>query len=113
MVEFIAQFIIRPIKAGDQHEKSTLFDCWAGRFRIFRPEQKIGIDDAQIAHVLVSANDVTVEASQLAGLKSSSEEVKALAHQVAREHSNVNQAVAELTTRLEAGTPGIARSARS
>ena len=49
----------------------------------FSAEQKIGIDDAQIAHVLVSANDVTVEASQLAGLKSSSEEVKALAHQVA------------------------------
>ncbi len=64
-------------------------------------EQKIDIDDAQIAHVVVSANDVTVEASRLAGLKSSSEEVKALAHQVAREHSNVNKAVAELTTKLE------------
>jgi putative membrane protein len=64
-------------------------------------EQKIGIDDAQIAHVVVSANDMTVEVSRLAGLKSSSEEVKALAHQVAREHSNVNKAVAELATRLE------------
>jgi putative membrane protein len=64
-------------------------------------DQKIGIDDAQIAHVLISANDVTVETSKLVSLKSSSEEVKALAQQVAREHSNVNKAVAELTARLE------------
>lgn len=64
-------------------------------------DQKIGIDDAQIAHVMVSANDLTVEASRLARLKSSSEEIKAFAHQVVREHSNVNKAIAELTTRLE------------
>ena len=64
-------------------------------------EQKIGIDDAQIAHVVISANDVTVEASKLAQLKSSSEEIKAFAHQMIRKHSNVNKAVVELTTRLE------------
>jgi putative membrane protein len=65
------------------------------------PEQKIGIDDGQIAHVMVSAHDLTIEASRLAGLKSSNEEVKALAHQVAHEHSSVSKAVGELATRLE------------
>ncbi len=64
-------------------------------------DQKIGMDDAQIAHIMVSANDMTVEASKLARLKSSSWEIKAFAHQVVHEHSNVNKAIAELTTRLE------------
>jgi putative membrane protein len=59
-----------------------------------------GIDDAQIAAIVVTANQVDIDAGKLAAASSANAEVKKFAELMVTDHTSVNQAASELVTRL-------------
>jgi putative membrane protein len=59
-----------------------------------------GVDDAQIAAIVVAANQVDVDAGKLAAATSANAEVKKFAELMVTDHNSVNQAATELVTRL-------------
>ena len=58
-------------------------------------------NDAQIAAIVVAANQVDIDAGKLADSKSANKEVKAFAKQMVSDHSGVNKAATELVTKLK------------
>jgi len=63
--------------------------------------QSAGPNDAQIAAIVVTANQVDIDAGKLAASRSSSKEVKELAQRMVTDHTGVNKAATELVTRLK------------
>ena len=59
-----------------------------------------GINDAQIAAIVVTANQVDVDAGKLAGQRADHAEVKKFAEQMVRDHEGVNKQAIALATRL-------------
>lgn len=59
-----------------------------------------GPNDAQIAHIVVTANQVDIDAGKLAQQKGSSAEVKAFGKQMVTDHSGVNQQASALAKKL-------------
>ena len=57
------------------------------------------LSDAEIAHVVVTANDVDIEAGNLAKKKATREDVKAYAHRMITDHTDVNQQAKDLVNR--------------
>lgn len=60
-----------------------------------------GVTDAQIAAIVVTANQVDIDAGKLAVERASSDKVKTFAQLMIMDHSGVNQAATELVTRLK------------
>ena len=60
-----------------------------------------GISDAQIAAIVVTANQVDIDAGQLAVSRSTNEKVKAFAQLMVTDHTGVNKTATELVTRLK------------
>ena len=60
-----------------------------------------GINDAEIAAIVVTANQVDIDAGKLAASRSSNDKVKAFAQLMITDHSGVNKAATELVTRLK------------
>ena len=60
-----------------------------------------GISDAQIAAIVVTANQVDIDAGQLAVSRSTNDKVKAFAQLMVTDHTGVNKAATELVTRLK------------
>jgi putative membrane protein len=60
-----------------------------------------GVTDAQIAAVVVTANQVDIDAGQLAKARSTDEKVKAFAQLMITDHSAVNKSAVELAARLK------------
>jgi putative membrane protein len=58
------------------------------------------LDDAQIAAIVVTANQVDIDAAKLAVATSTTPAVKQFAELMMTDHSGVNQAATELVTRL-------------
>jgi putative membrane protein len=58
-------------------------------------------NDAQIAAIVVAANQVDIDAGKLAESKSSSKEIKAFAQRMVTDHTGVNKNATELVTRLK------------
>jgi putative membrane protein len=58
-------------------------------------------NDAQIAAIVVAANQVDIDAGKLAASKSSNKEVKAFAQRMVTDHTGVNKSATELVTRLK------------
>ena len=58
-------------------------------------------NDAQIAAIVVTANQVDIDAGKFAAPKASSQEVKAFAEQMVTDHTGVNKAATELVTKLK------------
>jgi putative membrane protein len=58
------------------------------------------INDAQIAAIVVAANQVDIDAGALAARVSTNAEVKKFAQQMVTDHSGVNKAAVDLVTRL-------------
>ncbi|HEX2829206.1 MAG TPA: DUF4142 domain-containing protein [Burkholderiales bacterium] len=58
-------------------------------------------NDAQIAAIVVTANQVDVDAGKLAQSKSGDKEVKAFAQRMIKDHTGVNKAAVELVTKLK------------
>jgi putative membrane protein len=60
-----------------------------------------GINDAQIASIVVTANQVDIDAGKLASSKASSAEVKKFAQLMVTDHSGVNKSATALVTKLK------------
>lgn len=58
------------------------------------------LTDAEIAGIVMAANEVDIEAGRLAETKSTNEQVKAYAHRMVGEHTDVNESAKKLVTRL-------------
>ena len=58
-------------------------------------------NDAQIAAIVVTANQVDIDAGKLALSKSASKDVKAFAQLMVTDHTGVNKAATELVTKLK------------
>jgi putative membrane protein len=65
------------------------------------PAQTGTPNDAQIAAIVVAANQVDIDAGKLAESKSSSKEIKAFAQRMVTDHTGVNKTATELVTRLK------------
>lgn len=65
------------------------------------PRPAATLSDAQIAAIVVAANQVDIEAGELARNKSTDAEVKKFAEQMVTDHTAVNKAAVELVTRLK------------
>ena len=59
-----------------------------------------GPTDAQIAHIVVTANQVDIDAGKVAQSKAKSPEVKAFGKQMVTDHSGVNKQATALVTKL-------------
>ena len=57
--------------------------------------------DAQIAHIVVTANQVDIDAGKLAQARAKGKEVKAFGKQMATDHSAVNKQAVALVTKLK------------
>ena len=60
-----------------------------------------GINDAQIAAIVVTANQVDVDAGKLAQLRASNSEVKKFADRMVSDHEGVNKQAVALATKLK------------
>ena len=60
-----------------------------------------GISDAEIAAIVVTANQVDIDAGKLAVARSSDDKVKAFAQLMITDHSGVNKSASALVTRLK------------
>ena len=60
-----------------------------------------GINDAQIASIVVTANQVDIDAGKLAAKMASTADVKAFGELMATDHTGVNKAAVDLATRLK------------
>jgi putative membrane protein len=63
--------------------------------------QPAGPTDAQIAAIVVTANQVDIDAGKLATSRAHAEEVKAFAQQMITDHTGVNKQATELVTKLK------------
>ena len=59
-----------------------------------------GVNDAQIASIVVTANQVDIDAGKLAASKATNAEVKAFGERMATDHAGVNKAATELAAKL-------------
>lgn len=63
--------------------------------------QSGGINDAQIASIVVTANQVDVDAGKLAEARATNPDVKTFAKLMVTDHSGVNKQAVDLVTRLK------------
>ena len=59
------------------------------------------INDAQLASIVVAANQVDIDAGKFAAGKTTSDEVKAFAHTMVTDHTAVNKSAVDLVTKLK------------
>jgi putative membrane protein len=59
------------------------------------------INDAQIAHIVVTANQVDIDAGQIAASTASNPEVKKFGQQMVTDHTGVNKQAADLAAKLK------------
>ena len=59
------------------------------------------VDDAQIASIVVTANQVDIDAGKLAKSRSTNKEVKAFAELMITDHTGVNKSATDLVTKLK------------
>ncbi|MDB5797329.1 MAG: hypothetical protein JWP36_1231 [Paucimonas sp.] len=64
------------------------------------PAQAAGLDDAQIAGIVVTANQVDIDAGKLAQKRSKNKEVKKFAKQMVTDHTGVNKQATALVKKL-------------
>ena len=81
--------------------KTTLLAAACLAFSPFALAQSAGPTDAQIAAIVVSANQVDIDAGKLAASRSTNKEVKDFAQRMITDHTGVNKAATELVTKLE------------
>jgi putative membrane protein len=60
-----------------------------------------GVDDAQIASIVVTANQVDIDAGKLASSMGSNADVKKFGQQMVTDHTGVNKQAVELVTKLK------------
>lgn len=60
-----------------------------------------GVNDAQIASIVVTANQVDIDAGQLAASRATNDEVKKFARLMVTDHTGVNKAATDLAAKLK------------
>jgi putative membrane protein len=60
-----------------------------------------GVNDAQIASIVVTANQVDIDAGKLAASRAANAEVRKFAELMVTDHTGVNKAAVDLATRLK------------
>jgi len=60
-----------------------------------------GITDAQIAHIVVTANQVDIDAGKLAASMATNPDVKKFGEQMVTDHTGVNKSAVDLATKLK------------
>ena len=60
-----------------------------------------GVNDAQVAHIVVTANQVDIDAGKLAATHGTSAEVKAFGKQMVTDHTGVNKQATALAAKLK------------
>ena len=60
-----------------------------------------GVSDPQIAAIVVTANQVDIDAGKLAAARSSNADIKKFAETMVNDHSGVNKQATELVTKLQ------------
>src|ERR1700737_3381840 len=60
-----------------------------------------GVNDAQIASIVVTANTVDIDAGKLAQTTSANAEVKKFAERMITDHTGVNKSAVDLVTKLK------------
>jgi putative membrane protein len=60
-----------------------------------------GVNDAQIASIVVTANKVDIDAGQLAASRSANAEVKSFGRLMVTDHTGVNKSATDLATKLK------------
>ena len=60
-----------------------------------------GVNDAQIASIVVTANQVDIDAGKLATSRSTNDEVKAFAKLMITDHTSVNKSATDLVAKLK------------
>jgi putative membrane protein len=60
-----------------------------------------GITDAQIAHIVVTANQVDIDAGKLAAAQGANPEVKKFGQQMVTDHTGVNKQASDLAAKLK------------
>lgn len=88
----------------------TALACVLSVFTVAQAQQP-GPTDPQIAAIVVTANQVDIDAGRLARDRSSSQEVRQFARQMVTDHSAVNQSATELVARLRVAPEPNATSA--
>ena len=82
-----------------------LFSAWAlaasAALAQGSPSANAGPTDAQIAHIVVTANQVDIKAGKLAQSKGSDKEVKGFAKQMVTDHTGVNTQATALVKKLK------------
>ncbi len=78
----------------------------------FAQAEGTGPTDPQIAAIVVTANQVDIDAGKLAESKATSADVKAFAQRMVTDHTGVNKSATELVTRLHV-TPDPSATSRS
>ena len=63
--------------------------------------QAQGVTDAQIAHIVVTANQVDIDAGKLAAATTKNAEVKKFADLMVTDHTGVNKSAVDLVTKLK------------
>ena len=80
---------------------SALFLAASGAFAQGTAPGPAGPGDAQIAHIVVTANQVDIDAGKLAQSKGNSKDVKAFGKQMVTDHTGVNKQAVALVTKLK------------
>jgi len=75
--------------------------CAASLFFPAAASSAPGINDAQIASIVVTANQVDIDAGKLAQSASSNAEVKKFAERMITDHTGVNKSAVDLVTKLK------------
>ena len=70
-------------------------------FAMAASHYKGDLNDAQIAHIVVTANQVDIENGELAKKKASSDDVQAYAHRMIGEHTDVNKQAKDLAAKVK------------
>ena len=60
-----------------------------------------GVNDAQIASIVVTANQVDIDAGKLGSIQAANPEVKKFAQQMVTDHTAVNKSATDLATKLK------------
>jgi putative membrane protein len=60
-----------------------------------------GVTDAQIAHIVVTANQVDIDAGKLAAAQATNPEVKKFGQQMVTDHTGVNKQATDLANKLK------------
>ena len=80
---------------------SVFFLAAGGAFAQGTAPAAAGPTDAQIAHIVVTANQVDIDAGKLAESKGTNKEVKAFGKQMVTDHTGVNEQAVALVTKLK------------